>query len=292
VSAGSTQLDRSRGSVWRRVDRRRRLARSVIVGLILAYLAILLIVPFVSIAYKALSPGLGLVRETLTAPDTVHALKLTAIIAMITVVVCTTFGVIVAWVLTRQRFRGRAILNGIVDLPFAISPITVGLMAVLLFGRGGWFEPFFAARGIQMLFALPSMTLVTIFIAIPFVIREVAPVLEEVGTEEEDAARTLGASSWTSFRRVTLPNIRWGLLHGIALTAARSIGEIGAVLIVSGLLKGQTETATIYIFEAYELRKEAEGNIVALLLAAVSVLLLVAIEIFKQRKEKTKELNA
>ena len=165
-----------------------------------------------------------------------------------------------------------------VDLPFALSPVTVGLAAVLLFGTGGWFTDFFAARGIQIMFALPSMVLVTIFICIPFTIRELVPVLEEFGLDEEDAARTLGASIWQTFRRVTLPNIRWALLYGIALTTARSIGEIGAVLIVSGTIAGLTETATIYIFTALEERLVAEAHVVALVLALTSILLLVGIE--------------
>src|SRR5436190_2573624 len=147
-----------------------------------------------------------------------------------TVAVTAVFGVVVGLVVTRDSFAGRRLVSAMVDLPLAVSPVIVGLMAVLLFGRGGWFEPYFAARGIQIVFALPAMVIVTIFICIPFVIREVAPILEELGTAEEDAARTLGASSSQSFRRVTLPNIRWGLFYGIALTTARSIGEIGAVL--------------------------------------------------------------
>ena len=166
-------------------------------------------------------------------------------------------------------------MDAMVDLPLAVSPITVGLMAVLLFGRGGWFESWFAARGIQIIFAVPSMVLVTIFICIPFVVRSVAPVLEELGTEEEDAARTLGASSTQTLLRVVLPNIRWGLLYGIALSTARAVGEIGAVLIVSGAIKGQTETATIFILTAFEERLDTQGNIVALTLAAVSIVLLI-----------------
>ena len=168
----------------------------------------------------------------------------------------------------------------------AVSPIIVGLMAVLLFGRGGWFEPFFAARGIQIIFAVPSMVIVTIFISIPFVIREVLPVLQEIGTDEEEAAKTLGASALQSFFRVTLPNIRWALFYGIALSAARSIGEIGAVLIVSGSIQGVNETATMFIFRALEERDDAQAFIVALTLAAVSILLLVAIEFFKHRQKE------
>jgi sulfate transport system permease protein len=164
--------------------------------------------------------------------------------------------------------------------------VVVGLAAVLLFGNGGWFEPWFSARGIQILFAVPSMVLVTIFISIPFVIREVAPLLEELGTEEEEAARTLGASWLQTFLRVTLPNIRWGLLYGIALTTARAVGEIGAVLIVSGSIAGQTETATLYILRAFDEGKDPSGYMVALILALVSIVLLAGIEIFKSREEK------
>jgi sulfate transport system permease protein len=162
-------------------------------------------------------------------------------------------------------------------------------MAVILFGREGWFVDFFSARGIQILFAVPSMVLVTIFICIPFVIREVTPVLEELGMEEEQAAWTLGASRIKTFFKVTLLNIRWGLLYGIALSTARALGEIGAVLIVSGAIQGQTETATLYILRALEERQETQGFLVALALAAVSVLILVVIEVSKRRRFRDKE---
>jgi sulfate transport system permease protein len=226
------------------------------------------------------------VTRTLTQPDVLHAFQLTAIVTVITVVVTGVFGVIVAWVLVRQRFHGRSLLNAIVDIPFALSPVTVGLAAVVLFGPGGWFAPFFQARGIQVIYALPAMILVTIFICIPFTIREVVPVLEEIGLDEEDASRTLGASVWHTFFKVTLPNIRWALAYGIALTTARAIGEIGAVLIVSGLIQGKTETATLFIFRAYEERQTAEAYVVALVLAAVSVGLLIVIEVLRHRQEK------
>jgi sulfate transport system permease protein len=263
--------------------KRARRVRRLLITLSLIAVSILLLIPLVGILWTALKPGLSVITETLAQPDVRHAFYLTLIITVITVVVTGVFGVIVAWVLVRQRFKGRSFLNAIVDLPFALSPVTVGLACVLLFGAGGWFSDFFAARGIQIIFALPSMILVTIFISIPFVIREVQPVLEEVGVDEEDAARTLGASVWQSFRRVTLPNIRWGLLYGVALSAARAIGEIGAVLVVSGLIQGQTETATLYIFRALEERQTPSAYVVALLLALCSVVLLGAIEFAKRR---------
>lgn len=266
--------------------RRRHLVRAVLLGLVLAYLAVLLIAPLGGIIWTVVRAGSDTILETFAQADVRHSFYLTIIIAIITVLVVTVFGVITAWVLARQRFLGRGVLNALVDLPFAVSPVTVGIMAVLLFGTGGWFADFFAARGIQIIFAVPSMVVVTIFIAIPFVIREVVPVLEEVGTEEEDAARTLGASSWKSFRKVTIPNIRWALLFGIALSTARAIGEIGAVLIVSGSLQGKTETATLYIFRALEERQDASAYVVALTLAAVSVILLIAIEAFKRKQTR------
>lgn len=259
--------------------------RGILIGS-LAWVGLLLLLPLVAIVVTVVRSGASTLVDTLTSPDVLHAFKLTAIITGITVLVTTVFGVIVAWVLVRQRFHGRALLNAVVDLPFALSPVTVGLACVILFGPGGWFAPFFQARGIQVIFALPSMVLVTIFICIPFTIREVVPVLEEIGLDEEDASRTLGASVWHTFFRVTLPNIRWALAYGVALTTARAIGEIGAVLIVSGLLQGKTETATLFVFRAYEDRQTPQAYVVALVLASVSVLLLLAIELFRHREEK------
>jgi sulfate transport system permease protein len=275
--APSTSASRARG--------RRRLVRGLIIGATVGYVAFLLLLPLIGIVFTALEPGLGIVTETLAKPEVRHAFYLTAQITVITVVVTSVFGLIVAWVLVRQRFVGRSFMNALVDLPFALSPVTVGLAAVLLFGLNGWFNEWFTARGIQVIFALPSMVLVTIFICVPFTIRELVPVLEEIGLDEEDASRTLGASLWQTFFRVTFPNIRWALGYGIALTTARAIGEIGAVLIVSGLIKGKTETATIYIFTAIEERQTAEAYVVALILALVSVALLVAIEGLRRRTE-------
>jgi sulfate/thiosulfate transport system permease protein len=263
-----------------------RQARWLLLGTAILYVAILLLAPLAGIIWAALGEGLSVLGDTFSQPEVLHAFQLTAIITLITVVVTSVFGVVVALVLARHPFRGSGLLSALVDLPLAVSPVIVGLMAVLLFGRGGWFEPFFAARGIQIMFALPSMILVTIFICIPFVIREVVPVLKEFGTEEEQAARTLGASTWQTFFRITLPNIQWGLFYGAALSTARAMGEIGAVLIVSGTIQGQTETATLYVFRALEERQDASANLVALTLAAISIVVLMGIELSKRRQAK------
>ena len=269
----------------RRVHRERLVAR-LLVAVALAYVLVLLLGPLAGIVYYALKSGLGVVGQTLSQPDVQHAFYLSFLIMLITVIVNTVFGVMVALVLARDRFPGKHLASALVDLPLAVSPVIVGLMAVLLFGRGGWFEPFFAARGIQVIFALPSMVLVTIFISIPFVIREVVPVLQELGLEEEQAAWTLGASKAQTFFRVTLPNIRWGLLYGIALSAARAIGEVGAVLIVSGAIEGKTETATLLILRFFDQFQEQQGYIVALTLAAFSIVMLIGIETFKRKRTR------
>jgi sulfate/thiosulfate transport system permease protein len=252
----------------------------------LLYVLVVLLAPFAALLYYALRPGVAAIRHTFDDPDVRHAFYVTIEILLLTVAVTTVCGLIVALVLARDRFPGKALMSALVNLPLAISPVIVGLMAVLLFGRGGWFQPFFDARGIQIIFALPSMVLVTIFISIPFVIRELVPVLEELGVEEEQAAWTLGAGQLQTFLRVTLPNIRWGLLYGIALSAARAIGEVGAVLVVSGLIQGRTETAPLYILRAFDQFHEDQAYVVALTLAAFSVLMLVSIEAFKRHSTR------
>jgi sulfate transport system permease protein len=282
VSAGALTEERSRLSA----ATRRRLVHGTFTFLAIAYVAVLVLAPLAGIAWAGLEAGWSTVRETFAAAEVGHAFVLTGAITLITVVVTAVFGVVVALVLTRDRFPGKRVLSALVDLPLAVSPVIVGLMCVLLFGLGGWFEPWFAARGIRIIFAVPSMVLVTIFICIPFVVREVAPVLQELGTSEEEAARTLGASSLQTFFRVTLKNIRWGLLYGIALSTARALGEIGAVLIVSGQITGETETATLVVLRYFEQYKDANGYVVALTLAVISIVLLAGIEIFKRREEK------
>jgi sulfate transport system permease protein len=265
---------------------RRRLVHGGFLATTLVYVGVLVLAPLIGIVVAAVKPGWHVWSDTLHQPDAIHAYVLTGMITAVTVVVTAVLGVVVALVLSRDRFPGRGLLSAFVDLPLAVSPVIVGLAAVLLFGRTGWFGPWFEAHGIQIIFAVPSMVLVTIFICIPFVVREVAPVLQELGTEEEEAARTLGASPLQTFFRVTLRNIRWGLLYGVALSTARAMGEIGAVIVVSGAIAGKTETSTLFIFRMFEQNQDQSGYIVALTLALVSIVLLFAIEFFKHKEER------
>jgi sulfate transport system permease protein len=269
-----------------RKDRRSQAVRASLVGVALLYVLVLIVAPLGGILYFGLRAGLGAIGDTFGRADVAHAFYLTFVIMVIAVAVTTVFGLVVAFVLARDSFPGQSVVSALVNLPLAVSPVVVGLMAVLLFGRAGWFEPFFTAHGIQIMFALPSMIIVTIFIAIPFVVREVVPLLEELGMDEEQAAWTLGASGLQTFFRITLPNIRWGLFYGMALSAARSIGEVGAVLVVSGQLQGRTETATLYILRAFDQYQPERGYVVALTLAAFSIILLMTIEFFKRRSTK------
>jgi sulfate transport system permease protein len=289
IETPRAKTERPPGQGKRTDLRRRRRVRIAVTTVAIAYVTVLLFLPLGGIVWAVVTAGLGTISRTFASADLKHAFLLTGIIAVITVAVTTFFGVLVAWVLVRQHFRGKGFLNALVDLPFALSPVTVGLAALLLFGRGGWFSSFFEARGIQIVFALPAMVIVTVFISIPFTIREVQPVLQELGKDEEDASRTLGASIGQTFRKVTLPNIRWALLYGMALSTARAIGEIGAVLLVSGNIQGRTDTATLFIYNAFEQRHESEAYVVALTLAGVSIVLLAGIEIARHRygREKT-----
>ena len=218
---------------------------------VLGYLLVLLLLPFGLIFYRAFEHGIGPAWDAVTTPQALHALELTLLIAAIAVPANTVFGIILALTLVRSRLPGRGLLNAIVDLPLALSPVVVGLALFLLYGRGGWLGGL-ADHGIRILFSVPGMVLATMFITLPFVVREVVPVLREIGTEQEQAAETLGASPFQVFRRITLPAIRWAVAYGVVLTTARAIGEFGAVAVVSGKIVGKTETLPLYIQGQYE----------------------------------------
>ncbi len=227
-------------------------ARYVLRGLALGYLALLLALPVGLVAWRTLAHGLGPAWAAITAPEALHALWLTLLAAALAVPLNTAFGILAALVLTRRRFRGRALLNALVDVPFAVSPVVIGLALILVYGNGGWAGRWLAAHGIQVVFAVPGVVLATVVACLPFVVREVAPVLEEVGTEQEQAAATLGASGWQTFRRITLPSIRGAVAYGVVLTTARALGEFGAVSAVSGRLVGQTQTLTLYVEDRFQ----------------------------------------
>jgi sulfate transport system permease protein len=272
--------ERPRGQAWRKFA-----SRALLLGVPLGYLAILLLGPLIAVLQGAFANGVGAFVAAVTSASALHAFAMTLLMSAVAIVLNTVFGVAIAWTICRDRFFGRALLGGLVDLPFAVSPVVVGLMTMLLFGRHGWFGPILRDVGIKVLFSWPAMALVTTFVSLPCVVREVTPVLEETGVSEEEAARTLGASRVQTFLRVVLPNIRWGIAYGVALTAARTLGEFGGVLLVSGGLAGRTETATLLIYRELEERHDATAHAVAVVLACVSVLLLVAMELFKHRRD-------
>ena len=233
----------------------------------LAYLAAILVAPVSLIFWRAFEHGLNPFWLAISNPNAVHALKLTVEITAIVVPLNTIFGVLCAVAIVRHRMPGMGVVNALVDLPLALSPVVVGLALYLLYGRDGWFGglPF------QVLFALPAMVLATTFVSLPFVVREVVPVLREIGTEQEEAAATLGASAWTTFRRITLPAIRWAIAYGVVLTTARSLGEFGAVSIVSGGIAGRTQTLTQYVQASYENFDQTGAYAASVLLAVLAV---------------------
>ena len=251
----------------------------------LGYLAMLLLVPVGFVFYRAFEHGLGYAWHAVTTPDALHALELTLLIAAIVVPVNTVVGIVLALALVRGTFRGRGVLNAIVDLPLALSPVIVGLALVLLYGRGGWLGGF-ADHGLKVLFALPGMVLATAFVSLPFVVREVVPVLREIGTEQEQAAETLGARPFQVFRRVTFPAIRWAVAYGVVLTTARSIGEFGAVSIVSGRIEGKTETLPIYVQSQYAFDFNTSGAYAAsVVLALIAIATVVLLRVFQPKEE-------
>jgi sulfate transport system permease protein len=265
---------------------RGKLVEWTLIAVVLLYAAGLLVAPLVAIVWGSLGEGAAEFIRQVTSADATSALKLTLVMAVAATIINTLFGLCIAWVLARDNFRGKRILNGLVDMPFAVSPVIAGFMIILLFGRTGWLSPVTDAMGIKVVFAQPGILLATIFISIPFVIREVVPVLNQVSRDQENAARTMGASPWQTFRHVTLPAIRWGLLYGVSLTFARAVGEIGAVLVVSGGVSRLTETATLFIFRSLDDRNAVGANAMAVVLAVVSFVILMVIERFRKRAEK------
>jgi sulfate transport system permease protein len=245
----------------------------------LGYLALLLVVPIGMVFYRALENGIGPAWDAVTTPPAQHAFYLTCMIALIAVPANAVFGVATAWLLARYDFRGKRLFDTIIDLPFAISPVVVGLALILVWGREGWFAT------TSVIFSTPGMILATIFVSLPFVVREVEPVLREEGVEQEQAAATLGANAFQILRRITLPTIRWGLTYGIILSTARALGEFGAVAIVSGKISGRTETLTLYVEDRFQSLDLAGAYAAALVLALIAVAVLALMTIL-QRKHR------
>jgi sulfate/thiosulfate transport system permease protein len=248
-------------------------------GLAFGYLGLLLLAPVGMIFYKTFEHGLGPPVEAMTSPDALHAIQLTLLMVAVAVPLNTVFGVGCAILLVRRRWWGNRVIDTIINLPFAISPIVIGLSLFLLYGNNGWFGPSLEEAGIQVLFSWPAMVLASIFVSLPFVVRETVPVLQEIGTEQEQAASTLGANGWQTFWRITLPAIRWGVAYGVVLTTARVLGEFGAVTIVSGSISGETETMPLFVAKAFEQFNEeaAYAGAIVLALLALTTLLLMSV---------------
>ena len=254
----------------------------------LAYLALLLGVPVVLVFVNAFQDGIGAAWDAVTTPEAQHAFYLTFVMVAVAVPLNTIFGVVAALVIVRQRFRGRALLNAAIDLPFAVSPVVVGLSLLLVYGtRDGWVGNWFAEQGIRIIFSTPGMILATMFVSLPFVVRETIPVLREIGTEQEQAAATLGAGPFQTFFRITLPAIRWGVAYGVVLTTARALGEFGAVSIVSGKLPGQTETATLFVESEFRRFNETGAYAASVVLALLALVTLLAMNLIKPKEART-----
>jgi sulfate transport system permease protein len=250
----------------------------------LLYLALLLLIPLIAVFWRTFEHGVSEPIDAVTSQDGLHAFWLTILCVGIAVPLNTAFGVLTALVLVRQKFRGKALLNASIDLPFAISPVVIGLALFLVYApRDSWFGETLMQNGIQVIFSTPGMVLATIFVSLPFVVREVMPVLQEIGTDQEEAAKTLGASPWQTFWRVTLPAIRWGLAYGVVLATARALGEFGAVAVVSGHINGKTETLPIFVQRQFDNFNVAGAYAAGLVLAILALLVLFSMNLLQRR---------
>jgi sulfate/thiosulfate transport system permease protein len=253
----------------------------------LAYLLVLLIVPVGLILWRTFSPGIGTFIANVSTPAAISALQLSLIVVAIVVPLNVLFGVPTALVLARNKFRGKSLLQAVIDLPFAVSPVVVGVALILLWGSAGLFGFVENDFGFKIIFGFPGIVLASIFVTVPFVIREVEPVLHELGTDQEEAAATLGSSWWQTFWRITLPSIRWGLMYGVVLTVARTLGEFGAVIMVSSNLPGSSQTLTLLVQDRYNRGAEYGAYAVSTLLMAVAVIVLVVQVILDARRGPT-----
>jgi len=256
-----------------------------LITLVVAYVAFLIVTPIAALAVGAFEKGIGKIISSLNQPDVFLAFWNTIWISLVVVTIHAIFGTLVAWVFVRHRFPGRNLINGLVDMPFAVSPVVAGYMLLLLFGRNGMLAPVIDALGIQVAFAMPGMVLATLFVTMPFMIRELVPVLEAFDIRQEKAAATLGATGWQTFWRVTFPALRWGMIYGITLTFARALGEFGAVLVIGGGVQGRTETATLFIYRALDERQYIGAYSAALVLGLFSLILVLGSDWLRRKRE-------
>jgi sulfate transport system permease protein len=240
----------------------------------------------VIIFFETFKEGIAAPLDAITSENGLHALKLSLLMVVIAVPLNTIFGIVCALLLVRHKWKGNAVIDAVINLPFALSPIVIGLSLYLLYStNGGWFGPTLAGAGLEVLFSVPGMVLASIFVSLPFVVRETVPVLQEIGTEQEQAASTLGANAWQTFRRVTLPAIRWGVAYGVVLTTARVLGEFGAVTIVSGSISGKTETLPIFVQKQFDAFNEPGAYGASLLLALLALMTLLAMNLLKRKED-------
>ena len=263
---------------------KRNLSGVLLIAVVVGYVAFLIITPITALALGAFEKGLGASLSALNQPEIFSSFWNTLWISLVIVTVHAIFGTIVAWVFVRHRFPGHDLINGLVDMPFAVSPVVAGYMLLLLFGRNGALGPVLESLGIQVAFALPGMVLATLFVTLPFMIRELIPVLEAFDTRQEQAAATLGANGWQTFWRVTFPALRWGLIYGVTLTFARALGEFGAVLVIGGGVQGRTETATLFIYRALEERQYIGAYSASLALGLFSLILVLGSDWLRRKR--------
>ena len=255
--------------------------------LVVVYLVMLIAWPSFYVVKTTFDGGLTNIQEALKDPDVLHALKLSGIVALAAVAINLVFGVGMSLLLVRSRFVGRRVLSALLDLPLAVSPIVVGLALVLVYnGRFGWFGPTLEAHGLQVIFAKPGMIMATCFVALPLVIREVVPVLEDMGEEQEQAAQSLGANAWQTFWRITLPGIKWAVVYGVVLSLARSLGEFGAVKVVAGNVSGETTTATVLVQQKYQNFEQETAYAISFLLAIAAVVCLVVVALLRPKDHR------
>jgi sulfate transport system permease protein len=259
----------------RSVTTERRRVRLALIVVAVIFLTLFLLLPLFAVFSEALRAGFGGFWNAISEPDAVAAMKLTLLVAAIAVPANLIFGIAASWAIAKFEFPGKSVLNTLIDLPFSVSPVISGLVYVLLFGLQGYFGPWLQSEGIQIIFAVPGIVLATIFVTFPFVARELVPLMQEQGTQDEEAALSLGASGWQTFWRVTLPNVKWALLYGVILCNARAMGEFGAVSVVSGHIRGKTNTMPLHVEILYNEYNFAAAFAVASLLALLALVTLI-----------------